>query len=61
MSVSRLNLVKSETRELAELDRHAVTRWRLHEPTDWQMSNSVFFAAFVLIAAALAVLALVLR
>jgi hypothetical protein len=61
MSVSRLHLAKSETRDLAERDRSAITSWRLGEPTEWRMSNGAFFAAFVVIAAVLAVLALILR
>ena len=60
MTVSHLRVAKSETRDLAERDR---VRWArgLHQPTDWHMSNSTFFIAFVAIAAVLTVLALVLR
>ncbi len=57
MSASYLRLTKSETRELA--DREA--RSRFGEPVEWHMSNGTFFGAFVVIAAILAVLALVLR
>ena len=61
MTVSRLRVAKSETRDLAERDRLAVRRLTLGEPSDWQMSNAAFFGAFVAIAGVLAVLALVLR
>ncbi|HSD89335.1 MAG TPA: hypothetical protein VLB44_17520 [Kofleriaceae bacterium] len=60
MTVSHLRVAKSETRDLAERDRVRLMR-SLDQPTDWQMSNSTFFIAFVVIAAFLAVLALVLR
>jgi hypothetical protein len=60
MTVSRLRVAKSETRDLAERDRVQLAR-ALNQPTDWQMSNSTFFIAFVAIAAALTILALVLR
>lgn len=50
---------KSETREMVERDR--VKLGRVHEPTDWQMSNATFFTLFVIIAAAIAIGALVLR
>jgi hypothetical protein len=59
MTVSRLRVAKSETRDMAERDR--VQLGLLHEPTEWQMSNAKFFTAFVVIVALLAVLALVLR
>jgi hypothetical protein len=60
MTVSRLRVAKSETRDLAERD-HVYLARALDRPTDWQMSNSTFFIAFVAIAAVLTVLALVLR
>lgn len=60
MTVSSLRVAKSETRDLAERDRVQLAR-ALNQPTDWQMSNSTFFVAFVVIMALLAVLALVLR
>jgi hypothetical protein len=60
MTVSHLRVAKSETRDLAERDRVRIIR-ALNQPTDWHMSNSAFFTAFVVIAAFLAVLALVLR
>ena len=60
MTVSRLRVAKSETRDLAERDRVYLAR-ALNQPTEWQMSNSTFFIAFVAIAAVLTVLALVLR
>jgi hypothetical protein len=55
-----LRIAKSETRDLADRDRVALRR-ALNQPTDWQMSNSTFFVAFVVIAAVLTILALVLR
>lgn len=55
-----LRVAKSETRDLAERDRVELRR-ALNQPTDWQMSNSTFFVAFVVIAALLTILALVLR
>ena len=61
MTVSRLRVAKSETRDLAERDRLQLARFGLGDPSDWQMSNSTFFTAFVAIVAALAVLALLLR
>ena len=60
MTVSRLRVAKSETRDLAERDRVHLMR-ALNHPTDWKMSNRSFFTAFVVIAALLAVLALILR
>lgn len=57
MSASYLRLTKSETRELADREY----RSRFGQPVEWQMSNGTFFKAFVVIAALLAVLALVLR
>ncbi len=61
MSVSRLQLTKSETRDMAERDHRAMASWRLGEPADWNMSNGTFFTAFVVIAAVLAALALILQ
>jgi hypothetical protein len=60
MSVSRLDLVKSETRDLGEYERLGIGL-RLGDPTEWSMSNSWFFTAFVAIAAVLAILALILH
>jgi hypothetical protein len=57
MTVSRLRVIKSETRDMAEHDRVA----RSLETNDWHMSNATFFSAFVAIAAALAIIALVAR
>ena len=57
MTVSRLRVVKSETRDMAEHDRIV----RRLQTSDWHMSNATFFTAFVAIAAGLTVLALVLR
>jgi hypothetical protein len=60
MTVSRLRVAKSETRDLAERDRVDLMR-ALNQPTDWKMSNATFFTVFVLIAAILAAIALILR
>ncbi len=60
MSSSYLRLTKSETRELADRE-HRARSLRLGQPEEWQLSNSAFFTAFVVIAALLAVFALVLR
>ena len=58
MTVSRLRVGKTETREMADRDRVLA---RYLEPTEWQMSNATFFMAFVAIAAVLTTLALLLR
>jgi hypothetical protein len=58
MTVSSLRVAKSETREFGERDRIGRS---LGETSEWHMSNSVFFTAFVAIAAVLAVLAIALR
>ncbi|MBL9015867.1 MAG: hypothetical protein JNL83_16900 [Myxococcales bacterium] len=61
MSVSHLQLAKSETRQLAERElRQLSPSWR-SQPTDWTTSNGAFVVALVAIAALLAVLAIVLR
>jgi len=57
-SPSYLRLTKSETRDLADREYRARL---LGRPEEWHMSNSTFFTAFVVIAALLATLALVLR
>ena len=57
-SASYLRLTKSETRDLADREYRI---GRLGQPEAWQMSNGSFLAAFVMIAAVIAVLALVLR
>ncbi|NVB83401.1 MAG: hypothetical protein HOV81_33825 [Kofleriaceae bacterium] len=59
MTVSRMRVAKSETRDMAERDR--VQLGLLNEPTEWERSNAKFFIAFVVIVALLAVLALALR
>jgi hypothetical protein len=57
-NASYLRLTKSETRDLADREFRA----RLVGRTDeWNMSNGAFFTAFVVIAAMIALLALVLR
>ena len=58
MSASYLRLTKSETRELADREYRAS---RFGRQEEWQMSNRSFFTAFVVIAALVTVLALVLR
>lgn len=59
MTVSRLRLKlpKSETREIAE--RYLAIR--RSEPVGWYTNDSWFFVAFVVLAAAIAIAALVLR
>ena len=57
MTVSRLRVAKSETREMGE-------RWRFvteSSGTEWEMSNGTFLKAFIIIAATLTLLAIVLR
>jgi hypothetical protein len=57
MTVSRLRVGKTETRDMADHDRIVRSR----ETSEWHMSNATFFTAFVAIAAGLTVLALLLR
>ena len=57
-SASYLRVTKSETRDLADREHRART---FGKPEAWQMSNSTFFTAFVVIAALVALLALVMR
>jgi hypothetical protein len=57
-SASYLRLTKSETRDLAD---RAFRGKVLGRSEEWHMSNGTFFTAFVVIAALIAVLALVLR
>lgn len=65
MTVSRLRVSKTETRDLAERARVDATwlgdgrRWGEVEP--WRMSDATFFIVLVAIAAALALAALALR
>ena len=58
MTVSRLRVAKSETREMGE-------RWRSASSSDefneWHMSDSTFLKAFIVIAAVLTLLAIVLH
>lgn len=61
MTITRLRFAKSETRDLADRDQLESMGLRLGEPAEWRMSDNVFFAAFVAIAGALALLALILR
>ncbi|HEY4175201.1 MAG TPA: hypothetical protein VGM90_00145 [Kofleriaceae bacterium] len=59
MAVSNLSFVKSETRNLADMDRlEGSSRWQTSERS---MQSSSFFIGFVVIAALLAIAALVLR
>jgi hypothetical protein len=57
-SPSYLRLTQSETRDLADREHRARV---LGRPEEWRMSNNTFFTAFVVIAALIATLALVLR
>ncbi len=57
-SPSYLRLTKSETRDLADREYRAR---RLGKPEEWQMSDSTFFTAFVVIAALIALVAIVAR
>jgi hypothetical protein len=57
-NASYLRVTKSETRDLAD---RAYRARQLGEPEEWQMSGSAFLTAFVVIAALVALLALVLR
>ena len=65
MTVSRLRVSKTETRDLAERARVDATwlgdgrKWGEVEP--WRMSDTTFFIVLIAIAAALAVAALALR
>jgi len=61
MTVSRLRLAKTETRDFAERDRVGQFTSRLGETCEWNMTNRGFFTAFVVIAAVLATLALIAR
>ena len=57
-SPSYLRVTKSETRDLAD---HQVREHRRTEVDDLPMTNRSFFAAFVVIAAVLTVIALIVR
>ena len=61
MTVSQMRLLKTETRDMADRMRMSATELRLGTHEEWHMSNGTFFVAFVVIAAMIAVLALVLR
>lgn len=62
MTISRLRVAKSETRDFAERDRVRLARFQTaDEPAEWSMSNATFFTTFVVIIAGLAIIALVLR
>ncbi len=64
MTVSQMRLMKSETRDMADRMRASTSGLRPGDPGDpqeWRMSDATFFTAFVVIAAVIAVLALVLR
>ena len=56
-SASYLRLTKSETRELSDREYHPR---RFSEPQDWQVSNGSLFTMFVMGAAAIALLALIM-
>jgi hypothetical protein len=55
--MTRLRVAKTETRDMAEHDRIV----RSLQTSDWHMSNATFFIAFVVIAALLAIVALLVR
>lgn len=57
-NASYLRLTKSETRDLADREYRARM---LKTADDWQMSNGTFFTAFVVVAAIVTLLALILR
>jgi hypothetical protein len=57
MTVTHMRFEKSQTRDLAERSRAL----QLREVEAWHTNNATFFAAFVVIAAMLAVFALALR
>jgi hypothetical protein len=63
-NASYLRLTKSETRDLADREYRNRLLGRFHRSSDttdeWRMSNTTFFVAFVVIAALLTILALVL-
>ena len=61
MTVSRLRVARSETRELGDRARQGSGELPLGDSAEWRMSNATFFTAFVAIAAVLALLALVLH
>jgi hypothetical protein len=54
----RLRVPKSETREIAERE---LARIRQLEVEAWRISNTTFFAAFVVLAGVITLAALVLR
>ena len=58
MTVSQMRLLKSETRDMADYARASGDRLRIGYPEEWQMKNSTFFTAFVVIAAVLAIIAM---
>ena len=57
-SPTYLRLTKSETRELGDREHRARSVAR---PVEWQMSDSAFFTAFVVISALVASAVLILR
>ncbi len=61
MTVSRLRVAKSETRDWAERDRVGSNGLQLGDTAEWHMSNATFLKVFVTIAAGLTLAALVLR
>jgi len=60
MTVTRMRFPKTETRDFADRNQMATGRFGLTD-AEWNLSNRSFFAAFVVIAAVLAIAALVLR
>jgi hypothetical protein len=63
MSASSLRVAKTETRDLADRERvwGRDSQRQLGDTCEWRMTNATFFAAFVVIAAVIAIFALVMR
>jgi hypothetical protein len=61
MTVTHLRAPQSETRDMAERARASHRRLTLGDHEPWNLTNGAFFTTFVVIVAALAVFALVLR
>jgi hypothetical protein len=59
MTVSRLRVSKSETRDLA--DRERAVKFRMGEPSEWETDGGNLFTVFVSIAAVAALIFLLVR
>ncbi len=59
MTVSRLRVAKSETREMGE--RFRLSSASMSDVNEWHMSNATFLKAFIAIAAVLTILAIILH